>query len=97
MNYNYTTASILNSLIVGEHILALVKQDNMLSIAIFNKELKAKGEIVTLNGSKGFILDAKEDKLLLSIDDELILVKDGKQRTALKSKRSKNFSDMLLE
>jgi len=68
-----------------------VKGDNTLSIAVFNKELKAENEIDTLNGSKGFILDAKEDKLLLSIDNELILVKDGKQRTALKSKRSKNF------
>jgi hypothetical protein len=91
MNYNYTTFPILNSVVAGEHIIALVKQDNMLSIAIFNKELKAKSEIVTLNGSKGFILDVKEDKLLLSIDDKLILVEDGKQRTVLKSERFENF------
>jgi len=91
MNYNYTTPPILNSVIAGGHILALVKQDNMLSIAMFNKELKAKSEIVTLSGFKGFILDAKEDKLLLSIGDKLILVEDSKQRIVLKSERSENF------
>jgi hypothetical protein len=91
MNYSYITAPILNSVIVGEHILALVKQDNILSIAMFNKELKAKSEIVTLGGSKGFILDAKEDKLLLSIDDKLVLVEDSKQKIVLKSGRSENF------
>jgi hypothetical protein len=91
MNYNYTTAPILNSVIAGGHILALVKQDNMLSVAMFNKELKAKGGIVALNGSKGFILDAKENKLLLSIDDKLILIEHGERRTVLKSGRPENF------
>jgi hypothetical protein len=91
MNYNYTTLPILNSVIAGGHVVTLVKQGNMLSIAMFNKELKAKSEIVTLNGSKGFILDAKEDKLLLSIDNKLILIEDGKWRTVLKSERSENF------
>jgi hypothetical protein len=91
MIYNYTITPILNSVITEGYILALVKRDNMLSIVMFNKELTAKNKIIMLNGSKGFILDAKENKLLLSIDDKLILIEDGKQRTVLKSGRSENF------
>jgi hypothetical protein len=91
MTCNYITAPILHSVIAGKHILALVRRANMLSIAIFNKELKAEKEIVLLNGSKGFILDASKDKLLLSIDNKLLLIEDSKQRIVLKSKNSKNF------
>jgi len=91
MTCNYITAPILHSVIAGEHIFALVRRGSMLSIAIFNKELKAEKEAVLLNGSRGFILDASKDKLLLSIDNSLLLIKDGNQKTVLKSKRSDNF------
>jgi hypothetical protein len=92
MTCNYITAPILSSVIAGEYIHALVRRANMLSIAIFNKELKAeKKEIVLPNGSNGFILDASKDRLLLSIDNNLFLIKDGNQKIVLKSKTSENF------
>jgi hypothetical protein len=91
MNYNHIKVPALSVIVAGERILALVKRGNMFSVIIFNKELKAKGEIALLNASKGFILGAEEDKLLLSIDDKLVLIEDGEQKTVLKSERSENF------
>jgi len=91
MKYNHVKAPILSVMVVGESILALVRRGDLLSLVMFDKELKAEGEITSLNASKGFILNAEEDKLLLSIDDKLVLVEGGNQKIVLKSHSSKNF------
>jgi hypothetical protein len=58
---------------------------------MLDEERKAESEMASLNASQGLILGAEEDKLLLSIDDKLVLVEGGKQKTVLKSHRSRNF------
>jgi len=91
MNYNCIKVPTLSVKVAGECTLALVKRDNTLSVVIFNKELKVESEIALLNASKGFILDASKGRLLLSIDDKLVLIEDGEQRMVLKSGRPENF------
>ena len=91
MSYNCINVPALSVAVVEEHILALMKENNMLSMASFNKSLEAESRIATLSGSRGFILDASKDRLLLSIDDKLVLLKGGKQRVTLKSGKLKNF------
>jgi hypothetical protein len=91
MDYSYTKVPILSVIIAGKYILALVKRSNILSLVMFNRELKAESEVALLNASRGFILGAEKDKILLSIDDKLILIEGDEQKTVLKSSRSENF------
>ena len=49
MNYNRIKVPALSVIVAGERILALVKRGNLLSVVMFNKELKAKSEIASLN------------------------------------------------
>jgi hypothetical protein len=91
MNYNYVKTPALSIMVAGGCIFALVKRGTLLSVVMLDKERKAESEIASLNASKGLILGAEEDRLLLSIDDKLVLVEGGKQKTVLKSHRSGNF------
>jgi len=91
MNYNYIKVPVLSVIVAREHLFALVRRGNMLSVVMIDEELRTKREVTTLDASKGFILDISEDKLLLSVDNKLVLIENGEQRTVLKSRRSENF------
>jgi hypothetical protein len=91
MNYNYVKTPALSIMVAGGCIFALVKRGNLLSVIMLDKELKSENEIASLNASRGLILGVEEDRLLLSIDDKLVLVEGGNQKIVLKSNRSANF------
>jgi hypothetical protein len=81
----------LSAIVVNECILALVRQNHRLSLVLINEDLEVESKIATFNASKGFILDACENRLLLSIDNTLVLIEDSKQKAVLKSEKSENF------
>jgi len=76
---------------IGERILALLKKRGLLSLILLSKSLKAEGELVSLKGSRGFILDAQEDTYLLAVDDQLIALRHGKLEPVLKAHSPANF------
>jgi len=76
---------------IGERILALVRKRRLLSLFLLSKSLKAEGDLVTLKGSRGFILDAQEDAYLLAVDDQLIALRRGKLEPVLKAHSPANF------
>jgi hypothetical protein len=81
----------LSAIVVNECILALVRQNHRLSLVLINEDLEVESKIATFNTSKGFILDAFENRLLLSIDNTLVLIEDSEQKVVLKSEKSENF------
>jgi hypothetical protein len=82
---------VLSQVLVGDRILALVKEKDALQLIFFNKKLEIEDKIVTLNASNGFILDAWKGRCLLALDNQLIAFQDGELKPILKAKSSNNF------
>ena len=73
----------LDTAVVDDHIYALVKCGERLSLSVFDKDLNFVDEIWSVEGQKGFILKIDKDRALLGIDDRLYLVEDGEAEAVL--------------
>jgi len=89
MNKNLNSIS---SLLFDGGVLNLAKSENSLKLMILNEKLEITEDIASFNGFRGFILGYFDGKILLSIDNKLILAdENGQHKTVLKSENPQNF------
>jgi len=69
-------------------LIALVRKGNELSLEAFSDDLLDSSELATFRGERGHILFADGEKILLSIDSNLILFQNKICKTTLKVNRS---------
>jgi len=73
----------LDTAVEDNHIYALVKCSERLSLSVFDKDLNFVDEIWSVEGQKGFILKIDKDGALLGVEDRLYLVEDGESEVVL--------------
>lgn len=83
--------NLLSAVFTDGHIVILTEKDGNVSLSLLNPNLETVSNITTLKGSNGFILNAKSEELLISIDDKLILVEYGKPKLVLRASRPENI------
>jgi hypothetical protein len=74
-----------------ERMFALLRKGDELSIVTFPYDLSFTTQLAAFHGSRGHILLATDNELLVSVDSSLILFKDKAFKTILKASKPDNF------
>lgn len=74
-----------------EYMYTLIKKNERLALQILNTNLNVVNELVNLEGHRGFILGVRGDEALVSVDDKLYLVENGKAEVVLRASKSGNI------
>jgi hypothetical protein len=82
--------NVLGAVLVDRHIVALTERDTNVSLSLLNDSLANVNNVVCLKGKNGFILDVKREEFLISVDDGLVLVRDGSPELLLRASRPEN-------
>jgi len=85
-----TNLNVLDTAVVNDYIYALVKRNERLSLLSLDKDLRVVDEAWSTEGRVGFILRMNRSKALVSVDNKLYLVEDGKAETVLTIDTSEN-------
>jgi hypothetical protein len=86
-----TNLPVLSAKALEEKIFAIISSGDSLSLALFDADLQMKDKIVEFKGSRGFILDAKEDGSLLAVNDRIIAINGRRFEPVLKAHSPVNF------
>ncbi len=78
------------SILAAEQVYVLVKNQDRLALVTFSEDFSEMKELFSFTGNRGYILFANNNDLLLSIDNNLVLLRDNKCKTVLKAYRDGN-------
>jgi len=81
----------LSVMAANERVYVLVREGKALALKVFDKNLVDAGEITRIEGGKGFILNVRGDKVLVGVDNKLLLIEGGKAETVLTAGKLNNF------
>ncbi len=92
MNYvsNNKFGGLCGAAFINKTLCALNHNNNQIELILLDKNLNFLKQIAAFEGCKGFLLDASQNKILLSVDNKLILITDGTSRVLLETERAEN-------
>ena len=82
--------SVLSIAVANGRIYVLVKENERLILKVLDEKLKVVDEVISVRGDKGFILYVKKDKALISVDENLLLVRGGETEAVLRASKPTN-------
>jgi hypothetical protein len=81
----------LSTAVIGDHVYVLLKEGERLLLSVLNTDLEFVKMVWSAKGNIGFILKVEKGYVLISLDDELYLVKGGEARVVLVASNSRNM------
>lgn len=88
---NIVSLNVLSIIVKDNSVYGLIREENDIVLTVFNLNLEIADRMAIFRGSRGFILWAERDSVLVGIDNKLFLVKNGIQKTVLRASNVGNI------